>query len=291
MATLTSHHLSTIVRPMAEADTQAVLRLMETARYTHLRISMSSLSAKIKASPGFVAEDQVGLRGFMLTESHPPDTALIIAAAVRDTWSVPPYLDSLLPAIEPAVAARGCSTLTCIGYDAWLTEGLWAQDFETCEWIVYFERLGDWPKPVTAMPAMVRTAHLNDLPAIMALDQLAFNQLWRKSAGIFSEALAKAISFVVAELDGQIVGYEWCEIYRHHAHLARLAVHPNYQGRGIGAQLLYQAIIDTVSRGVNLITLNTQEDNHRSHALYKRFGFVQTEQRIPVLCKNVIRDT
>ena len=66
-----------------------------------------------------------------------------------------------------------------------------------------------------------------------------------------------------------------------------LGVHPDYQGHGIGAQLLYQAIIDTLTRGVNLITLNTQENNYRSHALYKRFGFVQTDQRMPVLCKGL----
>ncbi|WP_366057784.1 GNAT family N-acetyltransferase [Oceanicoccus sp.] len=39
--------------------------------------------------------------------------------------------------------------------------------------------------------------------------------------------------------------------------------------------------------GVNLITLNTQENNHRSRALYERFGFVDTKQRIPVLWKDL----
>jgi ribosomal-protein-alanine N-acetyltransferase len=285
MCAVAVNHQTTIVRTIAETDIHDLLRMVDKARRVHLRIPAISLETKIKTGLGFLAEDRVGLRGFMLLEPQQPTTALIIAAAVRDTWGEGPYLDSLLPEIERAAQAQGLFTLAHVGHEAWLTDGLREHGFETYEWIVKFERFGDWPKTVVAMPAVIRTAHLNDLPAILKLDSLAFDQLWRKSAGNFSEALARAVSFVVAELDGQIVGYEWCEIYRKHAHLARLAVHPGYQGRGVGAQLLYQAIIDALTRGVNLITLNTQENNYRSHALYERFDFVRTDQRIPVLCK------
>jgi ribosomal-protein-alanine N-acetyltransferase len=287
MCALTVNHQTTVVRPIAGTDLHNLLRLVDTARRVHMRIAPVSLQVKIKTAPGFLAEDQVGLRGFMLIEPQQPNTALIIAAGLRDTWGVRPYLDSLLPEIERAARTKNLSTLAHISYDDWLNDSLQEHDFEVCEWIVNFERYGTWPTQIVPMPAVIRTAHLNDLPAILELDTLVFDQLWRKSAGNFSEALARAVSFVVAELDGQIVGYQWCEIYRKHAHLARLAVHPGYQGRGIGAQLLYQAIIDTLSRGINLITLNTQEDNLRSHALYERFGFVRTEQRMPVLCKEL----
>jgi ribosomal protein S18 acetylase RimI-like enzyme len=282
---MTINHQTTVVRSITEADAEDILRLIDSARRVHMRIPSDSLKAKIKTAPGLLAEDRVGLRGFILIESQHSDTALVVAAALRDTWGMRPYLDSLLPEIERTAQAKGLSKLVHIGYDDWLIDSLRERGFETSEWIVNFERFGTWPKAIVSMPAVMRTAHLSDLPAILDLDALTFNQLWRKSAGNFSEALARAVSFVVAEMDGQIVGYEWCEIYRKHAHLARLAVHPNYQGHGIGAQLLYQAIVDTLTRGVTLITLNTQEDNHRSHALYKRFGFVQTEQRVPVLCK------
>jgi ribosomal-protein-alanine N-acetyltransferase len=76
-------------------------------------------------------------------------------------------------------------------------------------------------------------------------------------------------------------------MYGRQAHLTRLAVHPDYQGQGLGAQLLYRAITDALGRGCSLITLNTQENNYRSQALYQRFGFVYTRQRIPVLWKTL----
>lgn len=275
------------VRPIKNTDVADILRLVDSARRVHLRVSPDSLKTRLGTSPGFLAEDPVGLRGFMVIDPQLSGTAVIVAAALRDTWGVRPYLDAVLSEIEQVVREKGAPTITHIGYDEWLVDGLRERGFEICEWIVNFERFGSWPKAIVSMPALIRTAHLHDLPAILALDNLVFDQLWRKTEINFSEALARAVSFVVAEMEGQIVGYEWCEIYRKHAHLARIAVHPDYQGHGIGGQLLYQAIVDSLSRNVNVITLNTQENNERSHALYKRFGFVKTDQRIPVLCKQL----
>lgn len=283
MGALAIDSQATIVRPIIEADTRDILRMVDTAWRVHIRIASADLRAKIKSVPGFLAEDSAGLRGFMLIEPQHPNTALIIAAGLRDTWGVRPYLDLLLPEIEQAAQVRDLLALVHIGHEAWLVNGLRERGFETREWIVNYERFGAEPPPTVSMPALIRTAHRKDLRAIMALDRLAFDYLWRKSAGNFSEALANAASFALADVDGQIVGYEWCQVYRQRAHLTRLAVHPDYQGRGIGAQLLHRAITDVQTAGVSLITLNTQESNHRSRALYKRFGFVKTRQRMPVL--------
>jgi ribosomal-protein-alanine N-acetyltransferase len=251
----------------------------------HIRLSPLELNAKIRAMPGFLVEDRVGIRGFIVIEPQHPNVAVIMAAALRDTWNVRAYLDLLLPEIERAARVENLSILAHIGNDAWLTQGLWEHGFETREWILAFERTSPDSPPAVAQPALIRPAHYRDLGTIVLLDTLAFDRVWRKSVGNFSEALAGADFFMVAELDGQIIGYEWCEIYRRHAHLTRLAVHPRYQGHGLGAQLLHRAISDALSRNVDLITLNTQEKNHRSRLLYERFGFVYTRQRMPVLAK------
>jgi ribosomal protein S18 acetylase RimI-like enzyme len=237
--------------------------------------------------PGFLAEDKGGLRGFIIMEPQRPYTALIIAAGLRDTWSVKPYLDLLLPEIEHVARLEQLPALAHIGNVAWLVDELLARGFKIHEWVLAFERHGVEPPPPAPTPAWIRSAHYTDLPAILALDGLAFNHIWRKSAGNFSEALANADSFALAEIDGQIVGYTWYERYNRHAHLTRLAVHPASQGRGIGAQLLHRAITDALSNGVNMITLNTQENNYRSRSLYERFGFVHTQQRMPVLWKDL----
>lgn len=276
------------VRAIVPADVSKLLRLIDTAWRIHLRISPEELRSKLNRAAGFLAEDRVGLRGFMIVEPRQTQVAAIVAAGLRDTWSVKPYLDVLLPEIERTMLSQRLRSLIYIGDTPWLVDELQWRGFEIREWIVAFERLGIKPpaEPVLT-PAIIRTAHSSDLAALTTLDTLAFDYIWHMTMSNFREALARASSFAVAIADGQIVAYEWCELYGQHAHLTRLAVHPNYQGRGVGAQLLYQAIMDALLQGANLITLNTQEHNQRSQALYQRFGFVRTPERMPILWKRL----
>jgi ribosomal protein S18 acetylase RimI-like enzyme len=275
------------VRAVGSTDVRNILRMIDTAWRIYIRVPPVELGSKLSRVPGILAEDHVGLHGFMIVEPQSPYAALIIAAGLRDTWSVTPYLDLVLPEVEQAARSAQLPALAHIGNTTWLVDELQARGFVVREWILAFERDSDKLPPATTAPAWVRQAHYNDVPAIMSLDKLAFNHIWRKSAGNISEALAHSDSFALAEIDGQLVGYTWYERYNHHAHLTRLAVHPGYQGRGIGAQLLHHAISDAVTAGVNLITLNTQENNERSRILYERFGFSQTQQRMPVLWKEL----
>jgi ribosomal-protein-alanine N-acetyltransferase len=281
-------HGRTIVRPIEQADVRSLIRLVDTAWRVHLRIMPVELQAKIEIAPGYLAEDQGGVRGFIIIDPQPMKAALIVAASLRDSWNVKAYLDLLLPRIEQAAVERELNALIFIGNTPWLVNELEVRDFEIREWIVTFERIGTAPPSESLFgPAFIRTAHFSDLSVLSALDELAFDHIWHKSMSDFREALARADSFAVALIDNQIVAYEWCELYEQHAHLTRLAVHPDFQGRGIGAQLLHHAIIEALERGANLITLNTQEKNDRSQALYRRFGFVSTHERLPIMWKDL----
>lgn len=278
----------TKIRPLVSTDVPDLLRLIESAWRIHLRISPVELRSKIGQVPGFLAEDRVGLRGFLMLEPFPPGSALIIAAGLRDTWSVPPFLDLLLPPCEQAARNLEASGLVHVGTFAWLVDGLVSHGFETREWIVVYERQGQAPPPnLTRAMVPIRTAHQKDLPTIAALDGLAFEHIWHMTVGNLREALARAVSFAVAVIDNRVVAYEWCEMHNRHAHLTRLAVHPAYQGQGIGAQLLHRAISDALNHGANAITLNTQENNERSRMLYQRFGFTNTGERLPILWKSL----
>lgn len=279
---------TTIVRPIRSADVRGLMRLINSAWRVHLRVSPVELRRRINNILGFVAEDRVGIRGFMIIEPFQPGLAVMIAAGLRDTWSVEPFLDLLLPEVEKAAADAGSLALVHVGSFAWLVEGLQARGFESREWIVVLERTApEAPFPPSRTPAIIRTAHYSDLPELTALDQLAFDHIWRKSMGHLREALAKAISFKVGLVDDNLVAYEWCELYDQHAHLTRLVVHPHYQRQGIGSQMLFQAIVDALEHGAKIITLNTQETNLRSQALYQRFDFTPTNERMPVLWKTL----
>ncbi|MBI3362889.1 MAG: GNAT family N-acetyltransferase, partial [Chloroflexi bacterium] len=60
------------------------------------------------------------------------------------------------------------------------------------------------------------------------------------------------------------------------AHLARLAVSPDYQGQGIAAALVADAVSYFERSHADRLTVNTQQDNYASLAVYKRLGFAPT---------------
>jgi ribosomal protein S18 acetylase RimI-like enzyme len=62
------------------------------------------------------------------------------------------------------------------------------------------------------------------------------------------------------------VDYRPTEIY-----LGRIEIHPDYQGHGIGSQLIRGLIEEATSREQPLI-LDVLVVNHRAHALYQRLG-------------------
>jgi ribosomal-protein-alanine N-acetyltransferase len=288
MCAFAAEKKQTIVRKIRTGDLRGLLRLIDANWRVQLRLSPHELPAKIKHIPSFLAEDGVGIRGFMMIEPSSSNIAIIAGVGLRDTWSVTPFLDLILPQIQQTARELNLKGLVYIGNASWLSDELERHGFETREWVAAFEREGAAPPPHPVLvPATLRQAHFNDLPFLLALDNLAFEHIWHKSAGNFSEALVQAGSFQVALLDNKVVAFEWSEMYGKHAHLTRLAVHPAYQGQGIGAQLLYQAIIDVLGQGATRITLNTQENNQRSQLLYERFGFVNTGYRMPVMWQDL----
>ena len=94
--------------------------------------------------------------------------------------------------------------------------------------------------------------------------------------------LQRAARFVVAEDGGWAVGYEVTLLYDYGAYLTRLAVLPEWQGRGIGRALLHGTLVHFQGR-VPVLTVNTQASNAASLHLYQQIGFSRNGSRIPVL--------
>jgi len=83
------------------------------------------------------------------------------------------------------------------------------------------------------------------------------------------------------------VGYCYCSVEKEHGHLIRMAVHPAWQGRGIGTRLLAEAVRFFQQAGARLVTLNTQEENERAQRLYRKFGFRLTGREAVALWRDV----
>jgi ribosomal-protein-alanine N-acetyltransferase len=276
------------VRSATPDDADAVQQLLAGAWRVYLRTPPYKVLLQLRRPElGWVAGEVDSLSGFMLAEIQPPPIAFITAAAVGDDWSISSYINTFLPTVEEAVRSKGASALVHVGYAPWLTGVLHTRGFLSRDWVVTYE----WRyQPVTVRgnrSVKIRSAHLRDLPALLALDQSIFGPLWHKPVSSFEEALAQAFVFTVVEEDDQIVGYQWCDKHERRGHLTRLAVKPGWEGKGIGTRLLTEALAALVKADVNWITLNTQESNLRSRMLYERHNFQQIGDRVAVLWKDL----
>ena len=268
-------------------DAEAIRRLTVGAWRVYLRFSPDEILLRLRSGLGWVAGQEDRLNGFMLAEIQPFLIAVITGAALRDTWHVASYLDAFLPAAEEMLRSQDVTALVQIGQASWLTDLLRQRGFVDKDGVITYE----WRhQPVNVhgdLTVIVRSAHMQDLPTLLALDRSIFGPVWHKPIVHFEEALARAFSFTVAQEAGQIVGYQWCERYERHGHLTRLAVRPGWEGRGIGTRLLTEALVAMVKSGVSWITLNTQESNLRSRVLYERHGFRPMHERVAVLWKDL----
>jgi ribosomal protein S18 acetylase RimI-like enzyme len=92
-------------------------------------------------------------------------------------------------------------------------------------------------------------------------------------------AFAQAYYATVAENESGIIGYQLSTGGGQRAHLARLAVHPAGQGKGVGRALLSDLFTYLTYRGIPRLSVNTQSDNRVSLSLYQRMGFVRTGEQ------------
>ena len=114
------------------------------------------------------------------------------------------------------------------------------------------------------------------------VDNAAFAPLWQYSARDLRDASRVVARFTLAKLNGRVVGYQLSTTYKDSAHLVRLATSPSLQGMGVGSMLLGEAIEHFLKRRYTEMTVNTQADNRVSQQLYRRFGFTEIGQSVPV---------
>ena len=131
----------------------------------------------------------------------------------------------------------------------------------------------------------LRPFEKQDIPALLAIERACFEDFWRYDALSFEDIAATHPYFVVAELNGNVVGYQFNALEEEFGYLVRIAVHPSANGQGVGVRLMSEAITFFQKSHILRIMLNTQDDNARAHRLYEWFGFVRINQTGFVLRK------
>jgi len=147
--------------------------------------------------------------------------------------------------------------------------------------MLLWEQQGDLP-PAPDPGCTIRPMLPSDLAAVQALDAAAFDPIWQQSISMLEAAFRQSAIATVAEQDGKLIGYQISTAGVGGGHLARLAIHPKAQRHGIGYALVHDLLTQFARRGTLQVTVNTQNNNLPSLALYKKAGFHLTGESYPV---------
>lgn len=131
----------------------------------------------------------------------------------------------------------------------------------------------------TEQQIKIRRANEQDLPAVLAIEQVSFNTAWTHD--FFKHELYNPISnFYVVEKDHQILGYVIFWLIADEMHIANLAIHPQFRQVGLGSKLLNFVLDMGRQKQIKTVTLEVNEKNLPARGLYEKMQFRVVGRRV-----------
>ena len=273
-------------------DIASVRRLLETSEYVYQRFTLEELSNMLAHYPALGVFHGTSLRSFMLSQTVNPPSAWIGGFCVSwtESKSYLKLLNILLEHLMLLLIERGVRYLHYSGNDSerdWLRDALLTQGFIPYRSLYAYDKF-DFRIPSRGnQEVTVRPVQPRDIPALLALEEVCFEDLWRYDAVSFRDIAATHPYFVVAELADKVIGYQFNALDGEYGYLIRIAVHPSVGGQAIGTRLMAEAMRFFEKEQVFRIMLNSQDNNIYAHRLYEWFGFARIQQRGFVLRKGL----
>ena len=270
-------------RPAGLQDRQAISSLVFYENHAHRHLDWRHPLDWLGSPYFWLMEENGRALAALACPPDPPGIAWVRLFAFGGQVSAVEAWSSLWELARGEIARRGGAQVGVIAMQGWMRELLARTAFDRVQSVVMLEWKG---RPILSpsLPTGVSLRPLaeSDLPAAEQVDAEAFDPLWHISLDNLRRAFSQAIVATVIESQGRLLGYQLSTGKPLGAHLARLAVRKEAQGFGLGAALVADLLGQMRRRGAALITVNTQNDNHASLAVYRKMGFLRTGEEYPV---------
>lgn len=128
------------------------------------------------------------------------------------------------------------------------------------------------------IPIHIRQMRLEDLPAVIELDQRSFSLPWPESSFRFELESNELSRCWVAEIESPdtaplVVAMIVIWLIVDEAHVATIAVHPGYRRQKIAQRLLAYTLVDAYHTGAAKSLLEVRSGNEPAIRMYQRFGY------------------
>lgn len=260
-----------------------VLRLLKDGSFKHRHLDWHSVEYWLDKGPGFVYLEDKYVSGFLSCGEGPKNIAWIHLFAVAQ--------DSLIHN-----AWRSLFRKTLDYYSSWLKIAFAAiplarifenelsiSGFTTKNNIIVFRKnISNVSPEIAHTTNQVLPCVQVDCESLLEVDHCAFIPLWQLTQEAFIAAYNSAYYCSKIVHEGKVIAYQLSTRRGTSVHLARIAVLPEFQGKGIARTLLDDLILYAGFNQNDEITVNTQSDNSRSIQLYTSKGFEQLPETFPI---------
>ena len=269
------------IRPASHSDAGAISDILEQSFYVHQHLDWRSPMDWLGNPMFFIQESDHRIEAVLACPPEPPGYAWIRVFAcqpdldLHQVWSnMLTYTVSQLPHDSHLCLLAIDSWLDALAIPSLLT---YRQDVVVLEWN------RQMPDQLELSPDYLsRPMTADDIPDVAKVDQKAFEPQWVHSEETLMLAFMQCRFADVVTCQNEIIAYQLTTAGYTSAHLARLAVLPDFQHQHIGYLLVRSMFHSATSSGFGRITVNTQSTNQSSLALYHHLGFQENGERYPV---------
>ncbi len=271
------------VRSATEHDRQPLANIIHFESRVHRHLDWRAPLDWIGEEPFLVAVHDGSIQAALACPPDPVEVAWIRLFAVASTYPPEAAWRALWPVAHDLLAQHTGISVAAIPLQQWFQTLLDKSDFFRSHDVVLLSWQRGTPIPAARpLGIRIRPMMFDDLAMVVKIDGAAFGPVWRNSYDSVDLSFRQSALATVAEDDEGIKGYQISTASPMGGHLARLAVLPQAQGRGIGYALVRDTLDQFERRGALRVTVNTQEENLVSLSLYAKLGFRLTGEKYPV---------
>lgn len=272
------------IRQAQKRDSSQLLDFISSSPRVHRHLDWRPPVEWLGSHPFWILESDNFIQAALALPPDPPDIAWVrLFACSPGVYPVEAWEQLFSRCLaDPALTPE--AVIPSLTLNDWYTYILQQSGFEFHQNIVGLERevhaesRGKKPGP----DLFIRLMEPDDLKQVSTIDHCAFEPIWQNSYIQIKESFEQAAIATVAEIGDEIVGFQITTINMFTAHLARLAVKPDLQNMHIGNAILFDLFRRCKDERLWQITVNTQDDNSASLALYQGVGFRYSGDKFPV---------
>ena len=139
--------------------------------------------------------------------------------------------------------------------------------------------------PLGPLQLRIRPMQARDVPAVVAIDRLSFSLPWPENAYYYelyenNHSLHRVAEATLPDGSLQVLGAIVIWLILDEAHIATLAVHPDYRRQRIAYNLLAAALLGAMRAGAQMATLEVRANNLAAQALYQYFELEEVGRRV-----------